>query len=284
MLKSICVSLMFSCLFLQAAPSVALSETFLGRNFEVFDGRSDKNKSAPTLIAMHGFLGTPRNMRSKTQLNQIAREQGIVVVYPRGRKRKWNDGRSPSETIDDVGYISALTESLVRRGITARNQVYLAGHSNGGGMAMRLACEKPRQFKGIAVIATKIPQKFQCRTGAPVPAIFFHGTKDPIAPHNGRPASSRLGGTLSSEATIEVWRNRNRCSGNRSEQTIDRMDDGTRVRIFGFKGCRAPLMFVLIEGHGHDWPRRGARPTRLQGPATQEINASQVLWRFFSSL
>lgn len=278
------LGLILSCLLLQAPLSVAHAETFLGRSFELFDGRSDKSRAAPLIVAMHGFLGTPRNMRTKTQLNQIARQQGFVVVYPSGRKRKWNDGRTPALTVDDTGYITALTDNLVRQGMASRSRIFLTGHSNGGGMAMRLACEKPGHFSGIAVVATKVPRNYQCKSGQPVPAIFFHGTEDPISPPEGRPNASRLGGALSSQETIEVWRQRNGCARTPSEQVIDRVGDGTRARVFTFKRCKARLMFVLIEGHGHDWPRRGARATRLQGPATQEINASQILWQFFSAL
>lgn len=261
-----------------------LADRFLGRKIEIADGRTDRDSAAPLIVSMHGFLGTPANMRKKTRLNALARRHGFVVAYPSGRARKWNDGRTPNNRVDDVGYLTALIESLIASGKADPRLIFLAGHSNGGGMAMRMACEKPKLIRAISVVATKSPLKFQCSNGAPVPAIFFHGTKDPISPHAGRNADSRLGGALSSAATLKLWQRRNGCTDRARVQTIDAQDDSTSARIVRYKGCRAPLMFVEITGHGHDWPRPGARATRLQGPATRAVDASALSWQFFQNL
>lgn len=258
------------------------AETFMGRKIEIFDGRSEKSSAAPLVIAMHGFLGTSRNMRRKTGFNAAAKRHSFVVAYPNGKRRKWNDGRSPENMVDDVGYLSAFIEAMIASGIASRPKIYLTGHSNGGGMAMRMACERPDLIDGIAVVATKSPRNFQCRDGRPVPALFIHGTQDPIAPHGGRPDSSRLGGALSGRDTIQLWKSRNRCSANTQSRTIDRKADGTLARVFRFNRCAASLSYVLIEGHGHDWPRPGNKSTRLQGAASQEVDATALVWQFFS--
>ena len=266
--------------FLFGGPAVA--ESFLGRDIEIFDGRSSKGKAAPLVIAMHGFLGTAKNMRRKTGFNAFAKRNGFLVAYPNGKLRRWNDGRSPSNRVDDVGYLSSFVETMIANGSASRGRIYLAGHSNGGGMAMRMACVRPDLIGGIAVVATKSARNFQCPNGNPVPALFVHGTKDPISPHGGRPSSSRLGGALSGRDTIDLWRSRNRCSGSARSQVIDRQDDGTSVKVFQFNGCAAALVYVLIEGHGHDWPRPSKKSTRLQGPASQEIDATSLAWQFFN--
>lgn len=233
---------------------------------------------------MHGFLGTSSSMQRKTRFDELAKRHGFIVIYPNGKRRRWNDGRSSRNTVDDVGYLTALIKAQIEKGIADPNRIFLAGHSNGGGMAMRMACDKPDLVRGIAVVATKTPTAFQCARGAAVPAVFFHGTEDPIAPHNGRPSSSRLGGTLSSNATVSLWAKRNRCQGTFRSQSVDRVDDNTRAEIRRYTGCKKPLVYVLIEGHGHDWPGKGRRATRLQGPATKEVDATDLVWRFFSSL
>ncbi|MCF2904845.1 prolyl oligopeptidase family serine peptidase [Octadecabacter sp. CECT 8868] len=267
---------------LSAAP--AISEQFLGRTVAISDGRSDTSVAAPVIIAMHGFLGTSRNMQRKTSFDQLARRNGFVVVYPNGEGRRWNDGRSPDNPVDDVGYLSALIGSLVSDGLADPQRVYLTGHSNGGGMAMRMACDRPDLIAAISVVATKLPTAYTCANGAAVPAILFHGTEDPIAPHTGRPEGSRLGATLSAQDSLAVWERRNRCSGAVTTQEIDRANDGTEAHISQYAPCTAPLTYVLIHGHGHDWPGVGQRSTRLQGPATREVDAAQLSWWFFSAL
>ncbi|NNE88173.1 MAG: alpha/beta fold hydrolase [Silicimonas sp.] len=256
----------------------------MGRRVDITDGRTDRTKAAPLIVAMHGFLGTSRSMRKKAGFDALAKKHGFIVAYPNGKKRRWNDGRSASAGVDDVGYLVDFITALVRDGRVDPAKVFLAGHSNGGGMAMRFACDRPDLIAGIAVIATKIPTAYQCRQGRPVPAIFFHGTLDPIAPHEGRPQGSRLGATLSAADTLRVWASRNRCEGIARTQTIDRRNDGTSADLIAYAGCRAALWQVLIDGHGHDWPGNGRGATRLQGPATKEVAAGQLSWRFFDRL
>lgn len=272
--------LLFVVIILAGLP--ARAETMHGRALEIFDGRADKTAAAPLVVAMHGFLGTSRNMRRKTGFNALARRHGFVVVYPNGLRRKWNDGRSARNTVDDVPYLSQVIETLIANGLAKRGQIFLTGHSNGGGMAMRMACDRPELVNAIAVVATKTPRNYPCGQGRPVPALFIHGTMDPISPHQGRPDGSRLGGALSSRETIALWRTRNRCSNNAQRRQYDRLDDGTIATITHYRGCAAALSFVEIQGHGHDWPRPGNKAARLQGPATQELDATSFVWQFFS--
>ncbi|MEM8776187.1 MAG: alpha/beta fold hydrolase [Pseudomonadota bacterium] len=264
--------------------SASLAETFLGRKLEVFDGRQDMSKPAPVVIVLHGFLATSRLMRRATAFDEVAEREGFVVVYPNGRFRGWNDGRAPTSRFDDVGYLTALIRSLIDDGTAIRGKVYIAGHSNGGGMAMRMACDRPDLVDGIAVIATKSPRKYSCENGPDVSAVFFHGTDDPISPHAGRSNESRLGGTLSSVATINLWKDRNGCSNTAKIQDINQWQDGTSVKVFRFRNCAASLIYVELEGHGHAWPRPGARSTRLQGKASQELDAAAFAYEFFKTL
>ena len=273
------VLLALLCLF----GTTALGATCNDRRYELFDGRADKSRPGATIIAMHGFLGTARNMRKKTGFNRLARQHQLVILYPNGKRRRWNDGRSETDTTDDTSYLVSCINALAANGIAAPDRIFLAGHSNGGGMAMRMACDHPTRIKAIAVVATKLPSRYPCASGAPVPAIFLHGTADPIAPHQGRPASSRLGATLSSAEGLALWQRRNRC-GTATRSVIDNRNDGTRAEVTSFTSCAAALSYVEIFGHGHAWPRPGAKATRLQGPASQEIDATQVIWQFFSGL
>lgn len=271
-------------LILLAFSSTALSaETFMGRNLRITDGRANTAAPAPLVIAMHGFLGTSRSMARKTSFDALARKHGYIVAYPNGTKRRWNDGRSSANPVDDVAYLSALIEKLVGDGRADPARIYLAGHSNGGGMAMRMACDRARLIAGISVVATKLPKAYACADGPAVPAIFFHGTADPISPHGGRADGARLGAALSADETLAVWSGRNRCNRRGNPQTFDRKNDGTSAQLFQYRGCSTRLAYALIEGHGHGWPNTGggAARTRLQGPASEELDAAVLSWWFF---
>lgn len=260
------------------------ADTFLGRQIEITDGRSETGTRAPLVIVLHGFLGRGASMRRKTGFDGLAAQHGFIVVYPDGVRRRWNDGRGAGDRVDDIGYLSKLIRTFVASGQADPTRIFLVGHSNGGGMAMRMACERAEMIRGIVVVATKSPLKGRCRNGKPVPAMFIHGTKDPISPHKGRAGASRLGGAYSSARTLQFWQDRNRCKGVAETRTIDNADDGTTAQYVRYADCVAGLIYVQINGHGHDWPGPLGRSDFVQGAATQEVDAAAISWWFFNSL
>jgi polyhydroxybutyrate depolymerase len=125
-------------------------------------------KSMPLLIVLHGGGGTGRNMVKLTlgEFDRISDESGFVVVYPDGIDKHWNDGRSSETTrsrinqgnIDDVGFIAALIDHLIKEMNTDPKRVYVTGMSNGAIMSYRLACELAGKITAIAPVAGNIPQ------------------------------------------------------------------------------------------------------------------------------
>ena len=79
------------------------------------------------------------------------------------------------------------TESLVDR-------VYVAGASNGGMMALRLACERTGRLAAVAVVIANQPwpQVERCRPTVPLPLILINGTDDPLMPWGGGPVGRAL--------------------------------------------------------------------------------------------
>ncbi|MGH1482305.1 MAG: alpha/beta hydrolase family esterase [Geminicoccales bacterium] len=117
--------------------------------------RPSKDAPAPLVVALHGFLGNASTMQGKTGFDRLSKSHGFVVVYPNGKGRRWNDGRSTRNRTDDVDYLSSLIKKLITDGTADPGRIFLAGHSNGGGMSMRMACDRPDLISSIAVIATK---------------------------------------------------------------------------------------------------------------------------------
>ena len=263
-----------------AAPATA--QTFQGRELTVIDGRATETPG-PLLVALHGALGTGSQVSGDGRLNRLATTHGIRVLGPNGQRRRWQDGRLGPDR-SDVQYLSDLIEAEIAAGNADPRRIFLIGHSNGGGMAMRMACDRPDLIAGIAVIATKVLLDYPCADGRAVPAIFFHGTNDRIAPHEGRPDGHGLGGTYSAAQSMAIWSRRNGCNGPRAPLRIDRRPgDGTSVDVFTYAGCRAPLVQVVINGGGHGWPG-SSQGTVIGGRITREIEAGQAAWRFFSGL
>jgi polyhydroxybutyrate depolymerase len=91
-------------------------------------------KAAPLLVALHGSGGSDAQLRRTINLSAPANQAGIVVVYPNGIDKGWNDGRLNRRgriirDTDDVGFLTALVNDLVAKGVADPAHVVFTGIS-----------------------------------------------------------------------------------------------------------------------------------------------------------
>ena len=95
----------------------------LERTYSIYIPSSyEPTKPIPTLFLFLGGGGTGQLIETLTlsRFNRIADREGFIVLYPDGIEKHWNDGRGVQafrahrENIDDVGFISALIDHLIR--------------------------------------------------------------------------------------------------------------------------------------------------------------------------
>jgi polyhydroxybutyrate depolymerase len=263
----------------------------------------DKTKSMPLLIALHGGGGTGRNMLNLTMgsFDTIANKKGFFVVYPDGIEKYWNDGRNSKEIrywtqrekIDDVGFISALIDHLIKEMNIDPKKVYVTGMSNGAIMTYRLACELSEKITAIAPVAGNIPEniQFSCSPSRSVSVLAINGVNDPLVPFEGGDVTGpyglkRLGKVLSARESVLFWANKNNCSGTPiiTYEPDIKPHDGTRVKKEAYTNGNNDTEVVLyaIEGGGHTWP--GGMQylgEKIIGKTCMDINASQVICDFF---
>lgn len=267
---------------LLTAPAAA--QEFEGRSYRLTPGTG----AGPLILALHGGGGSGRQLQRSSPIDGAA--QGATVVYPSAPNRVWNDGRWSNirrETAqrDDAGYLLRLAAHLAV-GLTDR-RVFVIGHSNGGGMAMTLACTDPGALAGIAVVATKMLADAPCPNPGPVPTILFHGTLDPIAPHDGQRTPrqvARMGPILSSDATLAGLAGRNRCTGRTAPRRLPPLPDSGIVPVIDAgAGCAAPLRRVTLVGGGHGFPGTSVRAVRERaiGPSIPDYDAAQAAMMFW---
>lgn len=246
----------------------------------ITDGRTTTDP-APLVIVLHGFSGTGAAMRRKTSFDAIAKQHGLVAAYPDGPKRRWDD-RSPASA--DVASLTTLITTLTAQGIADPTRIYLAGHSNGGGMALRMACARADLVRAIAVVAMNAPSNLHCDTPQPMPAVFIHGTDDPIVPPEGLAPNGRVPGILSVTQTLDQWSTRNRCTGPARTRVFNQTGGTTTAKFTRYTNCAKPLLHINLTGHGHEWPGAGPRARWIHGPASFELDAARAIWQFFKSL
>ena len=254
-------------------------------NYDVFS-------SFPLLIALHGRLGTGKKMIKQTGFNSIADREGFIVVYPEGFKRGWADGRGITHAdkrgVDDVAFIDKLIMVLKENFSIDHGRIYIAGHSNGGFMAQRLAIERSHKFAAVAVVAASLSEWLASRftPSRPMPISFINGTVDSVTPYVG---GRQSGGTrvLSVEDTVKIWVRFNGCKEVPEVQDVHGLNNGPLVSVFTYGLCKnhSQVKLYKIKGGGHVWPGESEGLSKSGvAKVSAGIDASEEIWKFFSSM
>lgn len=263
----------------------------------------DKSVQVPLVIALHGRGANGASMIVLTHrgFNKLADKDGFIVVYPDGIELNWNDGRMDEEAndrahrenIDDVGFLSALIDTMIIDYNIDPKRVYFTGISNGAIMSYRLACEISHKITAIAPVDGSIPFLLfpECSPSGPVSVLAINNVKDPLVPFEGGEVYGqfhriKLGKVLSVDESVGFWVNRNRCSTTPvlTEEPDTDPRDGTRVtRKEYLKGTDGTeVILYVIDGGGHTWPGGFQYlPAWIIGKTCKDIDANEIIWAFF---
>lgn len=154
----------------------------------------DPTVPTPLLVVLHGYQSSPEQVERLFPLATAAEVLGVTVVRPQGAidslsRRFWNAAEACCNLygfpVDDLGYLTSLVDEISER--IAVSQVVLFGHSNGGFMAYRLACEFPERFTAVVTIAGALDADPvpTCGVGGPARVLHVHGTEDRVIRYGG---------------------------------------------------------------------------------------------------
>ncbi|MFQ5741427.1 MAG: alpha/beta hydrolase family esterase [Acidobacteriota bacterium] len=185
-----------SCLLLLG---LALSVNAFGRSELVVDlGRGpvtvhlppsyDPGVATPLLVLLHGYGATGDVQELYMRFTPLADEFGFLYAHPDGSKdplglQFWNATDACCDFfgsgIDDSGYLLDLIEAIKGLANVDRDRVYLVGHSNGGYMSYRMACDHADTIAAIASLAGATwLDPASCSPSGPVHILEIHGTED----------------------------------------------------------------------------------------------------------
>jgi polyhydroxybutyrate depolymerase len=248
----------------------------------------DERNGFPLLVALHGRLGTGEIMSRQTRFNDVGDREGWVVAYPDGIRRSWADGRgfthADKKGIDDVKFLERLLDTLRMKWIPNMDKVFLAGYSNGGFLAQRMAVERSNLFAAVAVVSASIPTIVAERftPERPLSMLFIHGTADTVIPYGGR-ADDENRGWVSVEEAVTMWAEHNGCRPPDPIRTDRPKDGGCKTCIVSYTSCRNQTRVKLyrLESGGHVWPGGPVRTEMDSGPNDHAIDATEEIRQFF---
>ena len=249
----------------------------------------------PLVVVLHGRPSTAARMAKLTAFNQRAEANDFLVVYPQGQNSFWNYlyglGEANSQP-DDPGFVLAVLSHVMASHSVDADRIYVAGISNGGFMAQRLACEYRGVFAAFASVAATgyayMPE--ECRTRGPVSMLYIHGTADGKVPWQGLSipgdGGTRRPVTLSMMDSVKYWSARAECARDITRQRVASVAAESRTHVVRMvsRNCaenRVVELFAVMGG-GHNWPGvEGVIPARIAGEVNLDIHASDVIWSFF---
>ncbi len=154
----------------------------------------------------------------------------------------------------------------------------------------------------MASLAAQIAEPLaQEKPESPVSVGIMNGTTDPFVPYEGGEVTPRLfprlsklmrqpnrGKVVSTNETVTFWLQHNEIVSTGTVthlRDIDKTDGSTVERTQWINTNTGTSLFLYkIIGGGHTWP--GAEqylPIRIVGQTNQDINASEIIWEFFTN-
>jgi len=235
----------------------------------------------PLLFNLHGYGSNNIEQEFYADFRPVADTAGFIIVHPNGtldglNSRFWN--AFGGSTVDDIGFLSALTDTISAHYSINPNRIFSTGMSNGGFMSYDLACGLSNRIAAIASVTGSMTYaRFtSCNASHPMPVMEIHGTADGTVPYAGTALFSPI------DSLVNYWARFNNCTMTPSITKVPDINttDGSTAEHYvydsGDFGSKVELYKIL--GGGHTWP--GA-PVNI-GVTNRDFKASTEIWRFLS--
>lgn len=233
--------------------------------------------ATPLVILLHGYSASGLFQEAYMNFLGVHEEYGFLYAYPDGTvdqfgNRFWNATNAccdfGSTGIDDSAYLAALIDAIEAAASVDPRRVYFIGHSNGGFMSYRMACDHSDRVAAICSLAGaawKDPS--MCGANEPVNVLQIHGTNDGTIFYGG----GQINGQAYPAAleSVEQWAALAGCDqvpdGSADPINLDKSIPGKETTILKFESNCAPggeAELWSIQGGGHG-PNLSVPFTRL---------------------
>ena len=220
-----------------------------------YDGTSE----LPVILMLHGY-GVPGMIQDLIFQFALRVDDGeFILIVPEGTTdpggaQFWNATEACcnfyESDVDDVGYLMGLLDEVEATMPVDADRITVVGHSNGGFMTYRLACEHSERFAGVASLAgMNTLDEAGCEASTPLSVLQVHGDQDETIPYEGDVYMP------SAERSVAFWADKASCSGTQNGASADYLSDvsGTETRKQSWQGCQEGVeaeLWTLQDG-GH---------------------------------
>jgi polyhydroxybutyrate depolymerase len=233
-----------------------------------------KGRPVPLLVLLHGHSSDAAAVDDYFHLQPVLDERGVLYVVPNGTRdsagdRFWNATDACCDLydsgVDDSGYLQDVIQQAQDRYTVDPRRIFVVGHSNGGFMAYRMACDHSDTVAAIVSVAGAMyDDATKCSAAQPVSVLQVHGSGDGVVPYQGRTINGNK--VPSATTTVRDWATFDGCA--LSPASAGRLDvatdantpsgssplPGAETRVLTFhQHCKAgsEVQLWTVEGAGH---------------------------------
>jgi polyhydroxybutyrate depolymerase len=217
----------------------------------------DCQRAAPLVVALHGYTGNGGGTVEYFGLKAEAEKRGFLYLAPNGTadgagNNFWNATNACCDfaktNVDDSTYLSTLVADVAAEWNVDPKRVYFIGHSNGGFMSYRMACEHSEQIAAIASLAGAMRDDAEaCAPAQAVSVLQIHGSSDTTISYQG----GQIGANPypSAQQSVSDWQSLNECATEAVTSTgaydLDELIAGADTDTITYSGCRDATAVAL---------------------------------------
>jgi polyhydroxybutyrate depolymerase len=264
------VSYMASIALIQA--QVVRDSVLVEGNYRTFNYNNPSSlKTGSSLVfVLHGSGGNGKDLMGRTaNLREKTLSENVLLVYPNGYKRYWNECRKAAsslanqENINEEAFFAGMIEYFGKKYMIDKKKVFAVGTSGGGHMCYKLAMTMPGSFRAVAAIIANLPaqENMDCSDArVPMAVMIANGTADPTNPYEGgmmQGGNFIMGTVRSTDSTFHYWSGLAGYKGHPTKEILQDSDptDGKTIERYTFKSKGKPEVTLLkIIGGKHDYP------------------------------
>ncbi|MDB5839240.1 MAG: esterase [Herminiimonas sp.] len=265
------------------------------RHYKLYVPSGYQGQPLPLVVMLHGCTQNPDDFAAGTRMNEIAEQKPCLVLYPaqaqsaNGSKCwNWFNAVDQRRGQGEPSIIAGMTQEIIKTWQVDPRQVYIAGLSAGGAMAIIMGTTYPELYAAVGIhsglpyaSAHDLPSALAAMKGdaarrghagatksgsEAIPVIVFHGDRDKtVHPRNGDQIVTGAipGGAAGTQSRAKVP------DGHAYTRTVH-SDDAGRVIAEQW----------LVHGAGHAWSGGSSRGSYTDGKGP---DASKEMMRFFST-
>lgn len=258
----------------------------------------NKDTLVPLVVDIHGYTQDMDKHNNMTGFDEIAIEEGFIVVYPDGYENSWNAGDiccgvAHEEGIDDLSFLLGLVQNLIETQPVDKDRIYVSGWSNGCGMTQMLAVEASELFAAAGCMSFYLIAP-PSSNYTPIPFMEIHGLLDDLIVYGNAGLLTIFGQDTewTEEGAIqnlEDWKNLNNCEGTTPEIIITEDDYDIR----GYSDCEngAEVRLMTLYYGGHNPYAKDCPDYQLESPEDviwscrknpTGIESTRILWDFMN--